>query len=375
VAGTTALPAPAPARTSRSYRPELDGVRAFAVIGVMLFHAAPTMPKLLRVNGGFQGVDVFFALSGYLITSLLLREYREHDRIDLRAFYGRRALRILPPLTLLVAICFVVAYHLHGNVGHRSMLEASLLAFTFIGNWFEAMKPLGLLTHTWSLAIEEQFYLVWPVVLFLLLRTKRSRRSIVGTLVALATLSIVARFSLLTHGHHALAMYSTFSRTDGILLGSGLALLLEHEGARARRFLAVPAIGFVSFAAIASFTVACGHVVSPTGCNAPVGSIFGTLLIGHLVAAPVGGLAAFLAIRPLRWTGRISYGLYLFHVPVLAWVFAGRHTPWDAALIFAGAFAIAVPSYFVVEKRFMRLYKARPVRLALAATPSVAVTP
>ena len=181
------------------YQPALDGVRALAVLGVMWFHVSNALPRPFRYYGGFQSVDVFFAISGYLITSLFLAEYTRSNGFNLRAFYGRRAVRLLPALALAFGIAFAVSVAEGVDPG-AWLMKHTFVVFGFVANWFAPRNGLGILEHTWSLAIEEQFYLVWPIILLCLLRTKVASRSIVRALIALATVVFVVRLVLITLG-------------------------------------------------------------------------------------------------------------------------------------------------------------------------------
>ena len=341
------------------YKPELDGVRAIAVLAVMAFHVANALPISLRLYGGLQGVDIFFVLSGYLITTLFLKEFATTGTFDLPRFYGRRAVRLLPALGIAVLLVAIITSYLGNTLTHHSMLGLALIAFSFVGNWFQATGKLGLLTHTWSLAIEEQFYLLWPVILLLILRTKRNKTRVVAGMVTLSVAVMITRMALITNGKGALGSYATFSRADGIILGSALALFLPRITPAVRRFLAAGALGIGAAVALGAFMVGCGHGLSPNMCFAPGGSIFSTLLIAHLVVAPTGLLASMLAIKPLRSIGRISYGLYLFHVPLAGWALLWHRPELVAPFVFGGAFVIATASYFLVERPLVRRFSPR----------------
>lgn len=354
IAKPSAPAAPA-ARLNR--RPALDGIRACAVLAVMYFHAALWVPKPLRFYGGFMGVDVFFVLSGYLITTLLIREYRQEGRIDLGGFYARRGLRILPALTLAVLLAAAVGMYLGGNLGTRSILEVSVIAFSFLGNWFQAARGLGLLGHTWSLAVEEQFYLLWPAILFLLLRKRRSLAAVGRCLFLLAAVAVAMRFAMFFGGHAESATYSSVSRTDGILLGSALALALADHHSVVARVMRYSAVGIFGALALLAFTAGCGHGISGTWCGAPGASISATILIGHLATNSTSVIAAALSFRPLRAIGRISYGMYLFHWPIV--VLLRSWTPWGVghlAVLVGATLALAIPSYLLIERPLMRVY-------------------
>lgn len=227
--------------------PALDGMRAVAVLTVMGFHA--TIPGF---HGGRAGVDVFFVISGFLITSLLLGEEARRQRINIGDFYMRRLLRLYPALVTAIVVALVLAYL------KIPIFDASTRTFreTFIGVPFTLLYSLnvaraadwssgGFLGHTWSLAIEEQFYLVWPVVVVLVLRS-RSRAMLGWIALGCAISSAVLRLALDLGGVDSELLYNaTFSHVDGIFGGCALAVLWYLRPdmvARAAR----PALGFVA---------------------------------------------------------------------------------------------------------------------------------
>lgn len=208
----------------------LDALRALAVVLVIVYHISPSWAP-----GGFIGVDVFFVISGFLITSLLLREYRDHGRINLRQFYLRRARRLLPAMVLVVAICTAAAAALGGDVLSGLGLQLAGIA-TFTANWvqlagsFDYFKTstAGLFDNFWSLGIEEQFYLLWPVVLIAFLVRARLPRQAFSRmrshLVAVALLSALLMGALVWFGYSNAAYLGTFTHLYGLLLGAALAM-------------------------------------------------------------------------------------------------------------------------------------------------------
>lgn len=308
------------------YRPELDGLRAVAVLTVMAAHAR--VPGF-AIEGGSAGVTLFFVLSGYLITALLLAERAALGTVDLRAFYIRRGLRLFPAL---VALLFVVAlgsvFGLWASAG-GDMALAIPAVLVYAGNWAQvvgvSMGPLG---HTWSLAIEEQFYLVWPVTLLLALRL--GDRRLIGLLAILGAILVTPwRVELLLAGALGHAYAGTDAHADALLLGCAIALL----------DLKLPApVGWVGLL---------GIVLSAALWSGGGGLVF---------MLPIATVCAVLAVvgcpRPIGWgplahIGRISYGLYLWHFLFIWW-----GLPWP--VVFALSFMAAQASYAWIELPFLR---------------------
>jgi peptidoglycan/LPS O-acetylase OafA/YrhL len=258
---------------------ELDGLRAIAVLAVLAYHLVPDL-----VPGGFMGVDLFFVLSGYLITSLLVEEERLSGPVSLIAFYGRRALRLLPPLAIAIALALAL-----GVAFSRSALAAAL----FYAN-FEFRGSLGGLAHTWSLAVEEHFYFVWPI-LFLALPRHRVRLLIVVVAVA-ATLRLAGPLFEVSPGW---IYQATPARADALAIGCIAALVPAPRRG-----------GFVALALIVAsfFFVRMQY--------------YGLLTLGMTVfavasATAIGGArGGVLRAGVLGYFGRRSYGLYLYHWPI-----------------------------------------------------------
>jgi peptidoglycan/LPS O-acetylase OafA/YrhL len=317
-------------------------------------------------HGGFLGVDLFFVLSGFLITTLLLEEWEVAGRISLRRFWMRRVLRLYPALVTFMA-CFalaVVTFHL---VATRDALEGAAYALAYVSNLVLTVTHFQMpgLDHFWSLAMEEQFYLFWPPVLVLLLSRRMSRGKLMGVLV-LSTLAVVTLRLVLFHmvGFGAV-QYAPWTRADVLLVGclagvwtvdragSGSALL------RPGRTPALAAdLGILLLIAIVWLT-------KPYSAWLPFGGwtvfavIAATVCVGLLQPGSVAG--RFLGLAPMAYLGRISYAIYLWH-NLAYW--AGLHllgphlapgiVRWLSALL---AIGFASGSYFVVELRFLRLKK------------------
>lgn len=346
----------------------LDGLRAFAVAVVVAFHLTPG-----AVIGGYLGVDVFFVVSGFIITRLLLIERARTGSIRLGAFWKRRARRLLPALVVLLLACSTVALLVGGDV--LVGLGAQLLtALTFSSNWyfiaagsdyFAATAP-ELFRNLWSLAVEEQFYLLWPIVLLLvILRARRGTRIV---LLAVATAaSALAMALLLTPGDPTRVYYGTGTHAFGLTLGALLAVLGQWWSTRAlewpraaRRWL-----GWVGVVALLGL-VALAAVMPGAADWTYRGGLLGVAVLTALVIAallvPASPLARVLELGPLRWIGERSYGIYLWHWPVI--VLLGAMLPtWtsDPALAWAlGGIAAAITlaaaalSFRYVETPFRR---------------------
>ncbi|HYZ91296.1 MAG TPA: acyltransferase, partial [Actinomycetota bacterium] len=220
------------------YRPELDGIRALAVLGVMFSHTAILLGIENRARwlaAMALGVDAFFVLSGYLITTLLLREIRATDRVDLKAFYARRILRLIPALLLLILIVGAISWTWEGfNSSGLPYAVLSALVLLYVGNWFIPFLGPNLLSHTWSLALEEQYYIIWPSVLVHGLRRGKSWRFLAWSCVGAAVFVVVLRFVAdpfvpVGEGPDRLSISFTWTvmRADGVLIGSALGLALD----------------------------------------------------------------------------------------------------------------------------------------------------
>ncbi len=304
----------------------LDGVRAVAVTLVILFHLTPG-----TTVGGYLGIDIFFVVSGYLITSLLLREREDSGRVRLRVFWTRRARRLLPALGILVLVCCGAAAVIGGDVLVGLGLQV-LGAATFSSNWlllatgssyFGDSLP-ELFRNLWSLAVEEQFDLVWPLLLVLaLFRMPRPLRIAGVTLLAVA--SALAMAALWTSTDATRVYYGTDTHSFGLAIGAVLALLADTwprhalEWPRAAR----TALGLAGPLALLALL---GMAVTMPGDAAVVfrgGLVVVAVLTAIVIAAlrvPGTPLAALLELGAFRWIGRRSYGLYLWHWPVFVLV-------------------------------------------------------
>ena len=300
----------------------LDGLRAVAVIAVIAYHLLPR-----SAVGGFVGVDVFFVISGFLITGLLIREHDAVGRISLRRFWARRARRLLPALVLVVVVCSSVASGIGGDV-LVGLGRQVLGAATFSSNWlfiaegvsyFDATTP-ELFRNLWSLAVEEQFYLLWPLAMLLLLRLpNRGLRA--GLAGALAVASAVA-MAVFAAGDGTRVYYGTDTHAFGLALGAALAFMVQG------RFLAVdrtpaalrvllPITGLLALGGVVAIALLLPEDAPFTtrGGLALTAVLTGVVILGATGRSSWLGRA--LDVAPLRWVGERSYGLYLWHWPVL----------------------------------------------------------
>ena len=364
---STADPSPA---TRWGHVPALDGFRGAAVTAVLLFHGGVSWAK-----GGFLGVDAFFVLSGLLITSLLLDEADRDGRIDLPHFWSRRFRRLLPALLLVVAAAagYAAVFAAPGSLdGLRKDAVATLF---YVANWryiqagadyFEATAAPSVLRHTWSLAIEEQFYLVWPIVVFGLARL-RGRRTLLWTgVVAAAGVAASAVAMAVVFDPRAetsRAYFGTDTRVQVVLAGAVLAAALTALRRRetvlsraAQATLGVAAAGATALVVAAVATVSGTEPVLFRGGFLAVAAAVAVLL-AHVVLVPGGWSSRLFSWTPLRWVGLISYGLYLWHWPVFLTLTRSRSGLEGPALLaakLAVTAVLAVASYFLVEQPIRR---------------------
>jgi peptidoglycan/LPS O-acetylase OafA/YrhL len=359
----------APAVRLLGHVPELDGIRGIAVLMTVVAHSFFAVAS----GGGVTGVALFFVLSGFLITTLLVQEWDRTGGISLRRFYARRILRLLPALWLVLVVYLVLAFVGFSPVALRDRLKAAFFVATYFGNWQNATGGnLAELSHTWSLAVEDQFYFLWPVALALLLRRQASRRGIIAvTGVAMVVLGVWRSITFGAGWDWNRIYYGTDTVGSSLLIGclAGLAFSWRFVPERLprARLLAVACLGLLLLSSVlVNQHVLAGQVYLAT-IGFPVIAASSALLI--ISVATDRTAAPWLGHRLLRFFGRISYALYLWHlltIQVLAKVFHLASLE-RSVLSIPIAIIIAALSYQYVESAFLRLKR----RFEPASTVSV----
>jgi peptidoglycan/LPS O-acetylase OafA/YrhL len=336
-----------------AYRPEIDGVRAIAVLGVLLFHAG--FPAL---SGGYAGVDVFFVISGYLITRNILAGI-DAGRFSYVGFFVNRVRRLFPALLTTIGVSFVVGALLFTPPHMKKLAEAAIVSVLAVSNiyfWSEAdywdiesaFKPL---LHVWSLSVEEQFYFVWPPLLLLVSRAKNKRVARIALLTTLGLTSLLFAGYLSLH-HPRATFYWMPWRAFEFMIGAAviwLETIARPQGRLWPEIMAVGGLGMI----LVPFLVYADHTPFPfPGALLPC--------IGTALLIWAGGSCLTSKLwtnRPMIWTGRISYSLYLVHWPLIIyynyWRFAPS-TQFEQIGLVIGSFALALPLNAFVEKRFRR---------------------
>lgn len=326
------------------HRPALDGLRGLAILVVLADHSGISF----AARGGQLGVTVFFVLSGFLITTLLLEERARYGRVSLRSFYARRALRLLPALVvLLVAVAAVMAVS-----GRADEIIGDVLPTLFYYmNWSQVSgNNPGLLSHVWSLSIEEQFYLAWPVLMLGSVFLGRGHLRLTAILLIGLTLAAMALRVVLWSG--PASYYRVFNgrdtRMDALAVGCLAALALSYRPIR------VPGTWMVLLAAAIPPTLWMTDNQSMAFAGLAVTAVLAAVLVA---GAASGAGERILGWRPLVFIGVISYGLYLWHRPVMK-VFTQSGlggVPWAVALMVAISFGLAILSRRLIEEPFLRM--------------------
>ena len=373
------------------YRPALDGLRALAVVAVLLYHAGVSW-----LPGGWLGVDAFFVLSGYLITTLLLVERERTGRIRLRAFWARRARRLLPALLVVVTTVLAGARWLLPPEELGPLRTDALAALGYLANWRMLCRGDGYaaltagpspLQHTWSLGIEEQFYLVWPLLVVAVLAYRRSPLLLWCGLGAGAS-ALAMAFAYVPDAEPARAYYGSDTRAFGLLVGCALGIYGVRRAPTRNRHAAPARWGPLAITALVA-TAGLGWALVSLNDTGPAlyrgGLVLVVLAVAAVLAqierAPSGTAARLLARAPLPTLGRISYEVYLWHWPVYIAVDHGRTGLTGGTLLAircALTLLLAAGTNWLVSEPVRRLRRPRPggyrpLALAVGAILAVAV--
>ncbi len=366
------------------YRRWLDGLRGVAILLVLMFH-------LRLAPGGYLGVDVFFVISGFLITTLLVEEWQRRGAISLKRFYARRALRLLPALFAMILAVYALMLVFRTPEESRAYSREMLVSASYVANWVTLHQvPMPTLGHTWSLSLEEQFYILWPIILCTMLALNLSRRRVLSIVCAGIVLSMLLRFILFRlHRMHrtggpedTLALFRVYmgldTRADSLLIGCLASLLIAWNVLpRSPRFHnSTFWLSIVGLAPLVFFVTTRDLAYQPYyyGGFTLVAAIVGVMLI-HLMTTPNRMARRLLEFAPLVWVGRISYSLYLVHIPVmhfwktdeLGWRF-----PLQTLTIAGLCIVTAAVSHYGIERPFLRL-KGRfqaPTKAAVEQMPA-----
>lgn len=354
---TDPLDGAVPSRRAR-FRADIEGLRAIAVLLVLVYHAGVS-----SLSGGFIGVDVFFVVSGFVITALLLRELERTGTINLLTFYGRRAKRLLPAAGLVLIVTTLVAWALASRIQWQTIGPDIIGAATFVVNWVFSARSVDYLAedvepspvlHFWSLAVEEQFYVIWPLLILavvLLMRHRRWNRRLALGSVLLGVIVIPSFvFSIwYTHTHPQQAFFITPTRLWEMGVGALVAVAAARFRSLSTRLGSLLAIVGLGMVLLAGFVI--GTSTTWPGAAALLPVLGTAAVIAGGLAAPRNLAARILSLRPLVWIGALSYSVYLWHWPLLRfweWVYDTPSVP-VGLLIVGLSFIPAWASYTFVE--------------------------
>lgn len=346
-----------------SYQPSLDGLRGIAILAVMLYHVqiyiyrdAPIASGYLSFGMGFLGVDLFFVLSGLLITTLLIQEWERSEQIDLRNFYIRRALRLLPALFVFLIVMVAHARLTMDPQQASITTQYAGLAVLYVANWASAFGWLPvpeLMGHLWSLAIEEQFYLVWPLFFLLLLRSRTSVRVVTAILMVAVVFIWGYRLYLASHGGGFSRVYfATDTRADALLVGCWVAVIRSqrNHAARYHRHFKQTAL-VLALAALASLIV----LPLPVA-RVSMLSIFAMACGLVLMRVVESSSNRILELPWLVWMGELSYSLYLWHTfAMIVTLKINVPNSLRSVIGFSLSFAFASASFYLIERPFLKL--------------------
>ena len=337
------------------YVPALDGSRGLMTLGVLTAHT-----RMALFGGAMVYMDVFFAMSGYLITSLLIAEQRKHGSISLEKFYVRRLQRLYPALIAMLVVLVAASVALSSEL--RLRLTEAAVTFVYLSDYWRAFGGPGVYYtgHTWSLAVEEQFYLLWPLAFIFLTRRYGVSRAAAFVVFATAAAFALWRVWLTYDGASIARLYNSFdTRADALLGGCGLALLLDRVDLAAHPRASAILAG--SLAPIAAFMVVLGFTAdSNLRWYYYISPLFGTVpaLIGiaGFVQPQRTFMHAVYELPAVVFCGRICYGLYIWHYPVFTVIADNLPYRYVSTLLIGWpiTFALAIASYHLIERHFMR---------------------
>ena len=374
------MASPPPSDGRAPFRPDIEGLRAIAVLLVLAYHA-----RIPGFTGGYIGVDVFYVVSGFLITGLIVRELQATGRVDLPAFYARRARRLLPAALVVIAVTVIASAivlpplrvpDVAGDAAAAALYVSNIRFAAQATDYLQAELDPSPLLHFWSLGVEEQFYLFWPALLFLVARRRFEVRRLAVVVAAVAVLSFVLGVAW-TATDAPLAFFLLPARAWELAVGAGLAF-------GTARLARLPPAAAVVAVAVGVVLIGIGGVVFDTATPFPGTAALlpvagAALVIAGGLPQPMNPVSRLVAIGPMRWIGGISYSLYLWHWPllVLPAVAVGAALPGPIRLALVGlTFVLAEASRRWIEDpiRHGRAARLRPSRsLALAGLTSLIV--
>jgi peptidoglycan/LPS O-acetylase OafA/YrhL len=361
-----------------SFRPDIEGLRAVAILMVVCFHAG--IPWL---RGGFVGVDIFFVLSGYLITELLVVEVERTGSIDFGRFYARRIRRLLPASLLITVCTLLVGFAVLSPIEMVNLSKSAIATAAYASNvrfmlqstdYFSANVDTNPLLHTWSLAVEEQFYLVWPLLVLICMKRNQPRKTIVGVFAGVTILSLLVSVWL-TRALPPFAFFGTPARAWEFSAGGLATLFQKSQSLRVFRHAAAAWLG-------GALILVAGAWITPT--NGFPGAIALVPVVGTVMVLIAGrfttsqtGLFALLGSRVFQNLGGLSYSWYLWHWPVLVFgriLLPARQGPLISILLLLASLAIAWVTHLLIENpvRFSRRLALKPAySLSLGAAMTI----
>jgi peptidoglycan/LPS O-acetylase OafA/YrhL len=346
------------------------------LIGVVGSHIATvTNVRSRLLDGGATGLSVFFTVSGFLITSLLLQEFRRTQTVNKRAFWIRRAQRLFPSLGVMLVVVTVYRVTIAPKQYFDFTPVGLLSVVGYFANWYEiatTQASLGALTHTYSLSIEEHFYIVWPIVLTIVMRRKRADRLLLVLIIVAGAISALLRAAIWHHGGTGSAIRifcGSDTNAECIFWGCGLAVLARRAPGLLRLFANGAWVGIVVLFGLfelprsnaSVFVLKLAYVAAPTLAALAACSVIAAIILDRRVTKP-------LSSRPLTWLGRLSYDVYLWHFPVILALRSAGVTSAVVLALLTAAIAIPVSMATYELTRHVR-HRGRAARSAGASPP------